>query len=78
MPDTERHLGCVRGYLYTVGRCIADWCNKELNAQKLGRENRRDFQAKRGTRDESRCTEEMPGDTLETLETGWVACGRRR
>lgn len=36
--------------------------------QKLGRENRRDFQAKRGSRDESRCTEEMPGDALET---GW-------
>lgn len=59
-----------------MGRSIADCCNKELKgSQKLGRENRRDFRAKGGTRDKSRCTEEMPG---EALETGWVACGRHR
>lgn len=75
MPATEQHQRCVRGYLYTAGRSI-DWCNKELKGgQKLDRETRRDFQAKGGTRDKFRCTEEMPGDTLET---GWVACGRYR
>lgn len=63
MLATERHQGCVVGYLYSLWRCIADWRRK----------NRRDLWAKTGTRDESRHTEEPPGDTKEA---GWVVCVR--